>query len=335
VREAGRPNGETVRSLDAGGLSGLPCLLVRNGASISMNTTQFLLLLMETPGIGDQTITTVLRKNAVLRREPDGMMGMPVDSLVKEYGIRRPAAESLIRRAGDKNERLEAAAKLMSTNGISLITLVDAIYPARLTQRMVDPPPLLFAYGNLSMLDKPLLGIANSNGAREESLAACDRAVEIAAGLGWTVVTGHNRVEYQRPALAAKRNGASICYVLDRGLIQGFGGDLTRDLFPAARIWGPAYDPLADLSLSQFGLHRNGNVASNRRRDSLVFSLADAIFAGSVKPRGIMEKECVRAMERRCPVLFDSAGIGSSGSLAQIGARAVDFDELQSILETL
>src|SRR5207245_2863113 len=117
----------------------------------------------------------------------------------------------------------------------SLITLRDASYPRRLAERLDVPPPVLFLYGNAPLLDSPLFAVANSNGASEPALAAGDRAAEAALAAGWSLVTGHNRIPYQRPALAVRRNGGRILYVLDRGLRQGFGGDLSRALFPAAR----------------------------------------------------------------------------------------------------
>jgi hypothetical protein len=297
-----------------------------------MDATQLILLLVDTPGIGEKTIAAILRRNAITRREPNEMVAFSEEDLVREYGIRPSAAKQFKLRAESESERLRDTARLLSRSGISLVTCLDAAYPAHLAQRMVDPPPIMFSYGNSSLFQKPLLAIANSNVAGEDALAACDRAVEIAVELGWSLVTGHNRIEYQRPALAAKRNGAGICYVLDRGLIQGFGGDLSRDLFPAARIWGPAYDSDSDLSISPFGIYAHGNLAGNRKRDALIFALADAVFSGHIRSGGEMERQCAGALNRGCHVFRDIDQSEPSEFLESIGTRAISAKDFRSIL---
>jgi hypothetical protein len=106
-----------------------------------------------------------------------------------------------------------------------------------------------------------------------------------------------------------RRNGGRVCYVLDRGIVEAFGGDLSRALFPAARIWGPAYDPECDLYIAPFAPNAHGIAANNRRRDSLIFALADVIVAGELRPGGRMEAECQAAKRRGMPVL----AIGEDG----------------------
>jgi len=267
-----------------------------------VDTQRLMLLLMETPGIGPRALGAVLRRNAVARRTPEEFLALPAEVLRVEYGIRRDSAE-LLRRS---RERLlmeaEASARWLARAGVQLVAEMDAAYPDRLRRRMDNPPPVLFAYGSHRVLERPLLAVACSNGAPEEALAAADRAVAAALERGWSVVTGHNRLGYQRPALACKRLGAPVLYVLDRGIAEGFGNDLTRELFPAARIWGPAYDVQVDLTLTPFGLRCHGTHANNQRRDSLVFALADAVLAGHVRPGGKMEAACLAVLASGRPV---------------------------------
>lgn len=257
---------------------------------------EFILLLMSTPGIGDRTLKAILRRNAIVRRSPEEFLSLSSKDLIGEYELKSDVAESLRRRSHVDQKEAEAGARWLRRNEIALLTCNDATYPRRLFERMDDPPAVLFAYGNASLLQSPLFAVANSNGAPEDLLAAGDRAVEDRIAGGWALVTGHNRIGYQRPALAARRNGGKICYVLDRGLVRGFGNDLTQALFPAARIWGPAYDPKTDLTISSFGLNDHGIAANNRRRDAIVFALADEILAGWVRPGGQMEAECMAAL---------------------------------------
>ncbi len=298
-----------------------------------MDQTRLILLLLDTPGIGPQALGAVLRRNAVAGRDPDAFLALPVDTLREEYGIRSQVARALLEQLPMCASAAEEDARLLQRCGVTLTTVLDGSYPSRLTDRMDDPPPALFLYGNAELLTRPLFAVAQSNGASEAALAAGDRAAEETLAAGWSLVTGHNRVGYQRPALAVRRNSGRICYVLDRGLLQGFGNNLQRALFPAARIWGPAYDPQCDLTISPFGLRAHGIAANNRRRDTLVFTLADVLFVGEARAGGQMERECMCALESGRPVYLLREE-DRDGTLAAAGAQYLPQDRIRPILES-
>ncbi len=293
------------------------------------------LMLLETPGIGAKTLAAVLRRNAVARRTPDQFLGLSPESLAEEYGIRRASAARLAIEIRRRREESELQARWLARNGISLVTLLDATYPVRLSERLDELPPALFLYGKVELLGGKLFSIANSNGAPEEALAAADSATEYAVESGWTLVTGHNRPAYQRPALAVRRNGGPVIYVLDRGLLHGFGGDLTRALFPAARIWGPSFDPQCDLAISPFPLRAQGLAANNRRRDSVIFALADRILAGYLRQGGQMERECLTALSRNQRVVLHASVGQDPVPLLGVGADSADLCDRPSVAQFL
>jgi hypothetical protein len=288
-----------------------------------MDTAQLVLLLSEAPGIGDKSLGAILRRNAVLRRSPEEFLGLSVAALTEEYGLRPEAAKQIGKITPALRDAAAATAKSVRRSGIQMLTLLDAVYPERLLQRLDDPPPVLYAYGYLSLLKSKTFAVANSNGASEEALAAGDQATEAAIQAGWWPVTGHNRPAYQRPALVARRNGGRICFFLDRGLLEAFGGDLSRDLFPAARIWSPSYDPERDLTLSPFPLRAHSLAAHNRKRDALIFAIADVIFAGHVRPGGQMEQNCLNALAQDRLVYLLGEEAMWNESLVEAGAVAV------------
>jgi hypothetical protein len=290
-------------------------------------------MLLETRGIGAKTLSAILRRNAVARRTPAEFLSLSAQEWTEEYGIRKASAARLMAEVRRKRESAELTARWLAKSGVSLITLLDASYPARLSERLDDPPPALFAYGRLPLLNAALFAAANSNDAPEEALAAVDAACETAIAAGWTLVTGHNRPAFQRPALTARRNGGSVVYVLDRGLLHGFGGDLTRALFPAARIWGPAFDPTVDLAISPFPLRAQGIAAANRLRDSVLFALPDRIFAAYLKPHGQMERQCLAALGRSQRVLEHTEFI--TESLCRAGAESANLREAISVKQFL
>jgi len=289
-----------------------------------IDSLQFIFLLMDTPGIGDHAVRSILSRSAVAGFSPGEVLRLAPERIAENFGIPITVAGDLTANLPARLDSSAESARWARRHNVAALSILDASYPDRLSARMDSPPPVLFACGNLAVLRQPLFAIATSNGASEEALAAGDRITEIALESEWALVTGHNRVAYQRPALVMRRNGGRTCYVLDRGLIHGLGEDLSRALFPAARIWGSDYDPEVDLTLSQFGLRDHGIAANNRKRDSLIFSLADVIFAAAVRPSGHMEQVCLKALAAARPVYIVGPDSEVSGTLAANGAKHMD-----------
>jgi hypothetical protein len=260
------------------------------------------LLLMETPGVGAKGLGVVLRRASVLRASAEEVLRAPPAVLERDFGLRRSQADRFALVAKERRCAIAETVRWLGRNGVAVVTLADASYPERLLQRMEEPPPALFLYGDAMLLHAKLFAVANSNGTPEEILRKCDRAAEEASMAGLVLVTGHNRLEYQRPALAVRRKGAPVCTVLDRGLVHGFGGDLTRPLFAAARIWSCVFDVRKELAITPFALHDHGLGANNRKRDELIFALADVVVAGMLRKGGRMEHLCERASTLGVPV---------------------------------
>jgi hypothetical protein len=64
----------------------------------------------------------------------------------------------------------------------------------------------------------------------------------------------------------------------------------------------------------------------NRRRDQIIFALAEAIFAGYIRPGGQMERQCLRAIQQGKPVyVIGSPGDGES-RLLKAGAHPLSVN---------
>lgn len=309
------------------------CRLARHTGT--MDTTQLVLLLSAVAGIGERTLAHLLRRNAALRRSPGELLALSPAALARDYELRQEVAERVAALTAGRRRHAEEMARQMHRAGVQVITFLDAAYPPRLHRRMEEPPPVLYVFGNLELLSQPLFAIANSNGASEEALAYGDVAAQAAMDCGWTPVTGHNRAAYQRPALVARRSSKPVCYILDRGLLEAFGGDLSKDLFAAARIWNPNYDPSCDLTLSPFEMRAHMIAANNRRRDAVIFALADAVFAGDVRPGGRMEEACLSARAQGTPVFVMAPGCLQSKRLKEAGARPIDISDADGLAALL
>ncbi len=301
-----------------------------------MEMTHFILMLCETPGVGPKTIAAILHRNAALRRSPEEFLDLTPDQMHRQYDIRYEIAQDLGSNWTTRYPAATEMAQYLRRNGITLINYLEAMYPQKLIQHLVDPPPALFAYGNMAIFSLPLFALANSNGASEGALASSDAAAAVAMDCGWLPVTGHNRYAYQRTALVARRTGGRVLYVLDRGLFSAFGKNLDQDLFPAARIWSPSYDPSKDLTLTQFSLHSHEIGDNNRKRDNLIFALADVIMVGQTRPRGRMEAVCRAALARGQKVLLVGPESPEDSRLQDAGAeRVCDDADLAEKLNTL
>ncbi len=268
-----------------------------------MNQTAFVLLLSEVPGVGDATLGSILRGNAVFRRTPEEFLSLNSDQIVTEYKIRKSVADKMTRFTPEIKSAAIASALSLSRANVELVTLLDATYPQRLLDVMSEPPSALYLYGNRSILDVATFAVANSNGAPESALAAGDECAEKAIAAGETLVTGHNRIQYQRPALVAKREGGRTCYILDRGILEAFDGDLSKGLFPAARIWSPDFDSYRDLAISMFAPRDHSIATHNRKRDEVIFALADTIYSVWLSPGGQMERRCREMREQGKTIL--------------------------------
>lgn len=284
---------------------------------ILMDTLQFVVLLSEISGIGEKRLGGILQRNAVLRRSPEEFLTLSADEWRQEYHLEERSVSCLQQEVSRRSRRALEQARSLQRAGVTLLTLQDTTYPVALLTYLDDPPPVLYVYGNLSLLRRRRFAVANSRDAPNDVLNACDRAAEAAALRGWLPITGHNRPAYQRCALASVRNGRSVCYVLDCGLWKAFPGGLSHALFPAARIWRVEYDSERDLTLTPFPPDAHMIAHHNRRRDQMIFALAEAVFAGSIRPGGQMERQCLQAIQQGKPVfVIGSAGEGESRLLS-------------------
>jgi hypothetical protein len=90
---------------------------------------------------------------------------------------------------------------------------------------------------------------------------------------------------------------------------------LSREPVATARVWDEAFDPELQLLLSPFGWREHWTARNGKRRDSLIFDLADVVVAIDVRADGHIEGECRRAVERGRTVLaLDRGDVAAEGA---------------------
>ncbi len=161
--------------------------------------------------------------------------------------------------------------------------------------------------------------IAVSNGSPLAMLARQDAIASELVRRGCVPVTGHDRAAYKRLGLCAQRQNRPAIYVLDRGLREALGPDFDRPPFSAARIRETVFAAERDLAVSPFRLDDHALGANNRRRDRVLYALADLIIALDARAGGGMVGECLRAHRQGRMVWVAEGGRDGNEELRQAG----------------
>ena len=287
----------------------------------TISPTQFALLLHSVPHIGEKTLARLLHQITMQKLTPEAFLTLSEKELKKQLELRPQAIAHLM---AHRETLLTASAEALRTvraRTIHVLTTESPSYPYGLERYDDAPPPILYALGHLKRLDESFtFAVATSNGATVDSMQKQDALVATLSEAGGVVLTGHDRTAYQRAALAAQRNHRPIVYVFDRGLREALGPEFDRPPFAAARIRDLLFDTERDLALSPFRLDDHAMGANLRRRDRLIFALADVIIAHDVSAGGGMASECLRAIEQKRKVFVSAGGRDGNAELREAGA---------------
>jgi DNA processing protein len=139
------------------------------------------LTLCLTPGLGSATIRRLLAAFG----PPDQILHADAKSLARA-AIPEVAAAL---KSGAAADAVERALEWASKPDRHVITLADDEYP-RLLLEISDPPPLLYARGDLALLDRPALAIVGSRNATAQGLRNAEAFAEAFSAGGMTIVSG-------------------------------------------------------------------------------------------------------------------------------------------------
>lgn len=241
-------------------------------------------------------LSRILTRCELLSVTPYYFMRFSAETLIEEYGMKKPVAENWV--AG-REGRVEVARKLaaqMESQGVRLVTLADASYPSLVESIDPDPPGALFMYGQNALLEGRTFAVLSSRKSSEESLRQVEALAEEGVLKGEILVAGHDTPEYQRSAVVPLRWGAPRILVLDQGMRKVLGPDLKEEAFRMARLWRFQFDPTTDLVVAtqppDGAYHRN----SNKVRDRLVAGLSRRLDLVEVSDGGNMSQLGRRAL---------------------------------------
>ena len=223
--------------------------------------------------------------------------------------------------------------------GLRVMTLLDSDYPVLLKEYEVEPPPVVYAHGNLGLLRDRKFSAVSSAHINAVSTEVLREFAGTLADEGLVLVTSHNTHPYQVAGLAARSRNAPVILVLDRGILSAFPNGLGFEPVAQARIWNLPLDPSRDLVISRFRLYDRWIGANGRDRDRMVFGLSDVVVAVEVRPGGVMEAECLTAREKGREVYVHAPDIGTTPagnqSLIERGCSPIPGSSARSLLTTL
>jgi predicted Rossmann fold nucleotide-binding protein DprA/Smf involved in DNA uptake len=306
--------------------------------------TRLVLMLHSVPHLGPRGIARVLSEVSEIKTEtldPDELRFWRSSAAVlrEEYKFHPEAADCL---SLEKPRLMAVGAELaraVDAMKIRVITSIDADYPSALLDDDRNPPPVLYAHGNLGLLRDRKYAVLGSANVGPEGLEIIREFSGILSDEGLAAVTSHNTDAYQVAGVAAKSRNAAIAVILDRGLMSAFPRGLQWEPVPQARIWDLRFDPERDLALSAFRLYDPWIGANARERDRMVFALADVVVAVEVRAGGVMERECARANVAGREVYVYAPDKmrpeGGNSSLIGRGCTPIPGSDAASLLRTL
>jgi predicted Rossmann fold nucleotide-binding protein DprA/Smf involved in DNA uptake len=283
------------------------------------------LMLSELPGVGDKVAARILARNRQRGHSLATFFRLPVAVLEDDYALPALTLSRLDAHRGEHEARCRWLLEQLTAAGGFVYMPEDAAYPARVLQRLVPPPSVLYGSGNLEVLRAPTLAVLNSRELREHSVSVSLAVVQAAAAQGFTLVGGGMKTAYRITAVASRAAAASRVVVLDRGCFATFGAHFDRDPFG----FGPVrsrLDAARTLVLSPFRLLDHAAPRNGPRRDALVAALADVIVAVHARPGGGIERVCLAALDRGQSVL---SWYGENRGLVAAGATAIEEADVE------
>lgn len=157
-------------------------LSIRANAPLADSELLSWLALLLTPGLGTKRMLALLERF----HSPDRILCADVRDL-EGAGVPPAVAQSMA--SGCSFDEAAMAVERAKALGIHVVTLYETHYPARLRE-IYDPPPVLFALGQVGLLETVMVAIVGSRRPTAYGLAVAERLGRELAAAGLTVVSG-------------------------------------------------------------------------------------------------------------------------------------------------
>ena len=255
--------------------------------------------------------------------DPARLLGRAAAEVAEESGIDGAMAErvaALLDVATLFAVRLDEAEQ----SGLQLLSSVDAGYPGVLRDRLGrTAPPLLYAVGDVKLLQTELLGIVGSRDVSEPAVGVAHGSAEEAVANGFGVVSGGAKgVDRLAMGAALEAGGHAVGVLADSLVRMTRDAEVRRTVSDGRLCLCTPYKPTAGFS-----------VPNAMGRNKLIYALSAATFVVAADAeKGGTWAGAVEALRRGfAPVSVWLGGGSAAGNdpLVRQGARGVEsLDQL-------
>jgi DNA processing protein len=272
----------------------------------------------------------------------DGLGNQGICQLLKTFGdpesvfaaartqLRQVVSEAIAERiiSGPDESATEVVLSWLETDGNHVITLADAEYPKALLE-IPDPPPLIYAKGQLDWLNTPSIAVVGSRNASPQGEKNAAEFSQALAGHGYTIVSGMALgIDGAAHRGALKVNGATIAVV-------GTGLDI---VYPAKHRELAHQIAEHGLIISEFPLGTPSKAQNFPRRNRIIsgLSLGCLVVEANVQSGSLITARLAAEQGREVfaiPGSIHSPVSKGCHQLIKQGAKLVD--NIQDIVDEL
>jgi len=243
--------------------------------------------LSKVKGVGNKTLLNIYRRNREIGVGIEEFWNLEESRMSKQYTIRKPVIEEIIKKREDSSD-VNVLQQKLDTKGVKVITLEDVTYPAQLKD-MDEPPFILYAYGNLNLLNENPVAIVGSRDISNEGLALTYKFSNLLMEQGITVLRGDTRDIDTITHIATRDTEGFEIIVLSDGILA--------NLHKLEKV-NKQIDPSKTLILSFTDPTLHWTPYWEIRRNQLVFSLSENIIVVEARVGGIIMEEGIKALEK-------------------------------------
>ena len=150
--------------------------------------TSSILSLFFAKGLGAKTLSNLVDRLVQEDVAVDEFAGLSADVLVDRFGLRRNVADGI----HSAQEQAERVARELDERGIQILIRGIPPYPPKLIEVLAEnAPPLLFAGGNLAILDRKAVGFSGARNASKKGIRVAGDAARLLAASEVNVVSGY------------------------------------------------------------------------------------------------------------------------------------------------
>lgn len=238
-------------------------------------------------GIGDVTL-----RNALTYVE---QRGIPWEVFVSDSASMRAFGLS-VQQTDSVLHSQDAAIRLhdsLQNQNVRILSENDANYPPSLKRSLgKKTPPLLFAKGNVSLLNHPSVGFCGSRKASDKGLSIAASCANQLADVGLTIISGYAAGTDITVHKSALESGGNTVFVLPEGILRA----------PEKRDIRQFLTTENHVFISQFSPNAVWSVGNAMKRNSVVVGLSRAMILVESGRRGGTFAAGEESLRMGCPL---------------------------------